>query len=198
MDGNDAYGDCGPAGLMHGYQAAAADTDLAALEAWPSASEIVSYYLAYTGGEDTGVALSDFLAYVKANGFLGHTVSAYAPVSPSDIPTLQFAVNAYDYAYTGIAVTQAMERAFAAGEPWTLDELDSPVAGGHCIPIVGYDSHYLTAITWGQPQLIAYSAWHYIATEAWAVISGEVVKKGADGHGLNLAALQADLSRLAA
>jgi hypothetical protein len=196
MDGNSEYGDCGPAGLSHGFMAAAADT--AETETFPTADQVVQYYLAYTGGEDTGVVLSDFLAYVKANGFLGHTVSAYAPVAVSDVPALQFAVNAYDYAYTGIAVTRAMEQAFAAGEPWTLDELDSPVAGGHCIPIVGYDSHYLTAITWGQPQLIAYSAWHYIATEAWAVISGEVVKKGADGHGLNLAALQADLARLAA
>ena len=174
--------------------AAAADTTQT--ETFPAADQVVQYYLAYTGGEDTGVVLSDFLAYVNANGFLGHTVSAYAPVSISDIPTLQFAVNAYDFAYTGIAVTEAMEQAFAAGQPWTLDDLDSPVVGGHCIPIVAYDSTYLYAVTWGSVQAIAYSTWHYIASEAWAVLSGELVAKGADGHGINLAALQADLSRL--
>lgn len=196
MLGNSTVGDCGPAGLVHGFEASAADTGQT--ETFPAADQVVSYYLSYTGGEDTGVVLSDFLSYVKANGFLGHTVSAYAPVSVSDIPTLMFAVNAYDFCYSGIAVTQAMEQAFAAGEPWTLDDLDSPVMGGHCIPVIAYDSAYLYAVTWGAVQKIAYSAWHYIATESWAVLSGELVKKGADGHGLNLAALQADLSRLAA
>ena len=194
MDGNDQYGDCGVAGANHGFMSAATDTG--ETETFPTEAEIVSYYLTYTGGQDSGVVLSDFLAYVKKTGFFGHTVSAYAPVSVSDIPTLQFAVNAYDFAYCGVSVTSGMEQAFSQGEPWTLDDLDSPVVGGHCIPIVGYDSTYLTAITWGQPQQIAYSAWHYIAQEAWAVISGELVTKGTDGHGLNLAALQADLSRL--
>jgi hypothetical protein len=195
MDGNDQWGDCGVAGINHGLMAAAADTSQT--ETFPTADQVVQYYLAYTGGDDTGVVLSDFLVYVKANGFLGHTVSAYAPVSVTDIPTLQFAVNAYDFAYTGIAVTEAMEQAFGQGEPWTLNDLDSPVAGGHAIPIVGYDSSWLYCVTWGQVQKIAYSAWHYIASEAWAVLSGELVAKGADGHGINLAALQADLSRLA-
>ncbi len=194
MDGNDTYGDCGVAGISHGFMAAAAVT--AETEVFPSADQVVSYYLTYTGGQDSGVVLSDFLAYVRKNGFLGHTVSAYAPVSVRDVPTLQFAVNAYDFAYTGITVTEAMEEAFSQGEPWTLGELDSPAAGGHCVPVVGYDSHYLYAVTWGAVQPIAYSAWHYIATEAWAVISGELVAKGADGHGISLAALQADLKKL--
>ena len=45
-------------------------------------------------------------------------------------------------------------------------------------------------------QPIAYSAWSRIASEAWAIISGELVSKSSDGHGINLAALQADLGRL--
>jgi hypothetical protein len=35
-----------------------------------------------------------------------------------------------------------------------------------------------------------------MASEAWAVMTGELVTAGDDGHGLNLAALQADLARL--
>jgi hypothetical protein len=194
MDGNDQYGNCGPVGAIHGFMAAAADT--AETEAFPTADQIVSYYLTYTGGQDSGVVLSDFLAYVKTKGFLGHTVSAYAPVKVNDVATLQFTVNAYDFAYTGVSVTSGMEEAFGAGEPWTLDDLDSPVVGGHCIPIVAYDSTWLYCVTWGQVQKIAYPAWQYMAQEAWAVISGELAAKGADGHGINLAALQADLGRL--
>lgn len=194
--GNMTHGDCGVAGLEHGFMAAAAATGEA--EAQATADQAVAYYLAYTGGQDTGVVLSQYLAYVRENGYYGRTIDAYAPVAVRDVPSLQFAVWACDFAYTGIVVTQGMEEAFRAGEPWTLDTLESPAAGGHCIPIVGYDSSALYAVTWGKIQAIHYSAWHYMATEAWAVITGEAVAAGNDGHGLNLDALRADLSRISA
>lgn len=194
MDGNDNWGDCGVAGADHVFKAAAADTG--ETENFPTADEVVSYYLTYTGGQDSGVVLSDFLAYVRKTGFYGHTIAAYAPVQVSDIPTLQFAVDAYDAAYCGITVTEAMQQAFGDGKPWTANLLDSPVAGGHCIPLVGYDSDYLYCVTWGAVQPIAYSAWPHMATEAWAVLAGEIGSAGTDGHGINLAALQDDLSKL--
>lgn len=192
--GNDTYGDCGVAGLQHGFMADAAD--LHENEPFPHDQDCVQYYLTYTGGQDSGVVLSDFLSYVRQRGYYSHTVEAYAPVAVNDVPTLQFATWAYDFTYCGIAVTQAMEEAFGAGEPWTLDVLDSPVAGGHCVPVVAYDSAWLYVVTWGQVQKVAYSAWHHMASEAWAVLSGELVAASGDGHGINLAALQADLSRL--
>jgi hypothetical protein len=194
MDGNDAWGDCGVAGLQHGFMAAASDVNQG--EAWPSASDVVSYYLNYTGNHDTGVVLSDFLAHVKASGYYGRTVQAYAPVSVKDIPVLQFAAWAYDFAYCGITVTQAMEQAFAAGQPWDLASTQGAVLGGHCVPAVGYDSDYLYVVTWGKVQPLAYSAWHHVADEAWAIITGEVAGAGTDGHGISLDALQADLGRL--
>lgn len=194
MDGNDSWGDCGPAGLNHGFMTAAAETS--ENETFPAAEQVVSYYLQYTGGQDSGVVLSDYLAYVRKNGFYGHTVQAYAPVSVHDVPTLQYAVNAYNFAYCGIAVTAQMQRDFADGKPWTLESLQSPVEGGHCVPAAGYDSQYLYVITWGAVQPVEWSAWHHMSTEAWAVITGEVVAKGSDGRGVNLAALRADLSKL--
>lgn len=187
-------GDCGVAGLQHGMMGTAADTHEA--EAFPSADEVVSYYLTYTGGQDSGVVLSQYLAYVRQRGFYGHTVAAYAPVAVHDVPTLQFTVDAYDFAYCGITVTQAMLDAFDAGQPWTAATLTGPVLGGHCVPAVGYDDQYLTVVTWGKTQQIAWPAWHQMAEEAWAVLSGELVSSGTDGHGINLAALQADLPRL--
>lgn len=196
MDGNDSKGDCGVAGINHGFMAAAAAVKVSAREVWPSDQAIIDYYLTYTGGQDNGVVLADFLAYVKKTGFYGHSVNAYAPVAVHDIPTLQFAINAYTFAYTGINVTQAMESKFQSGKPWTLLDIFSPVAGGHCVPLVGYDSDYLYCVTWGKVQPISYSAWHYMSDEAWAVISGEFTSD--DGRGVNLAALTADLVKLAA
>ena len=142
------------------------------------------------------MVLSQYLAYVRQNGYYGHSVAAYAPVSVHDVPALTFATWAYDFTYLGIAVTQAMMDAFSAGQPWTAETTQGPVLGGHCVPAVGYSDEFLTVITWGQPQQIAWPAWHAMAEEAWAVLVGEDDGAKGDGHGLNLAALQADLSRL--
>lgn len=194
MDGNDTYGDCGVAGINHYFMADAAIAREG--EQFPDDTEITQYYLTYTGGQDTGVVLSDFLAYVKKTEFYGHTIEAYAPVGVHDVPTLHFAIWAYGAAYTGITVTTGMMNTFNAGQPWTMEDLFSDIDGGHCVPLVGYDSKYLYCVTWGKVQPIEYSAWHYCSSEAWGVISGEFVSKGGDTRGLSLAALKADLSRI--
>ena len=194
----DGVGDCGPVGAIHYFMAAAADTG--EQEAFPDANQVVDYYMQYTGGQDSGVVLSQFLAHARQNGFLGHTVTAYAPVAVHDVPTLTFAVDAYDAAYAGITVSQGMMDAAGGEGPWTwtLESLAGPELGGHCIILCGYDSNWLYGITWGQVIRIAYPAWHQMGDEAWAIITGEVDSAGTDGHGLNLAALQADLGKLAA
>lgn len=194
MDGNNRYGNCGVAGIDHGFMAAASSVTTLTKETWPDDQDIISYYFSYTKGQDSGVVLADFLAYVKQNPFYTHTIQGYAPVGVHDVPTLQYAIDAYTFAYTGISVTSAMESSFQNKQPWTLDDLDSPIAGGHCIPLVGYDSNYLYCITWGTVQPIAYSLWHYISSEAWAVIPGEFTNT--DGRGISLSALQADLSKI--
>ncbi len=192
MDGNDTVGDCGVAGLNHLLMAAAAVPG--ETETFPASDEVVSYYFTYTGGEDSGVVLSDFLAYVRKTGFYGHKVTAYAPVKVHDVNTLTTALWLYDAVYTGITVTQGMMAAFEAGKPWDLAAAQGEPEGGHCVPLVGYDSQYLYAVTWGKVQPVAYPAWHKISTEAWAVITGELA--GGDGHGISLSALQADLNKL--
>jgi hypothetical protein len=194
MDGNDTYGDCGVAGLHHGDMCVEYDTGTPVVPV--TSDQIVDYYMTYTGGQDSGVVLADFLKYVKTTGFFGHSLAAYAPVKISDMATLKFAVNAYSYAYTGIVVTQGMMDATNAGKPWTAANATGTVLGGHCVPIVGYGLDELWIITWGQLQSVAYSAWPIIAEEAWACIWGEVAAKGV--HGVSLPALQADLLKLAA
>jgi len=189
---NDRLGDCGVAGLQHLMEAAA--TDVGKRESWPAGRQAASYYLQYTGGQDDGVVLSQFLAYVRRHGYYGHSVKAFTPVAVHDVPTLQTAIWLYDAVYTGINVTQAMMDAFGQHEPWTLDMAQGEPLGGHCIPLVGYDGQYVHAVTWGAVQKIEYPAWHAMSSEAWAVIVGELA--AGDGHGVDLAALEADLDKL--
>ena len=205
MDGNgpdptctvapEGVGDCGVAALNHVLMGVAADT--AERESFPAADQVVNYYLKFTGGQDSGVVLSQFLAYVRKHKFYKHTVAAYAPVSVSDVNTLRFAIDAYG-AYAGINVTDRMMQAVQGDGPWTwtLEDTSGSVEGGHCIPLLGFDSKWLYAVSWGQTIRIAYPAWHAIAEEAWALLVGEEVKAKTDGHGISLAALQADLSKL--
>lgn len=196
MLGNDAYGDCGPAGLEHGFMADAAATGLSGSEVPATDAQTVSYYLTYTGGQDTGVVLSQYLAYVRKTGFYGRKVDSYAPVAVHDVPLLQSAISLFDFTYTGITVTQQMQEDFEDGKAWTTKSLESPVDGGHCVPLVGYDDEFLYCVTWGGVQAITYPAWHYMSSEAWAVITGEFATANGDGRGVNLTALNADLDKL--
>lgn len=194
MLGNSVYGDCGVASWEHSLMADAAVTQEQETEA--SEQQAIAYYLAYTGGQDSGVVLSDFLAYVRQHGYYGHTLKAYAPVGVHDIPTLQTAISYYVCAYTGIAVTSGMQEAFQNGQPWTTNLLSTPVVGGHAVPLVAFDDQYLYAITWAAVQKITYPMWHYISSEAWALITGELIARNGDARGVSLSALEADLDSL--
>lgn len=194
MLGNDRYGDCGVAGLEHGFEADQTITGLKEREI--SDAQAVEYYLDYTNGIDTGVVLADFLAHVRANGYYDRTISAYAPIAVHDIPTLQTAVWLYGFAYSGIIVTAGMQQAFATGAPWDAEACSGPILGGHCVPVVGYDDQFIYIITWGGVQSITYSAWHSISSESWAVITGEFETKHGDGRGVSISALKSDLNKL--
>jgi hypothetical protein len=196
MLGNDRFGDCGVAGLQHLFEADATLTHEP--QTWPSDQEAIDYYLRYTGGQDAGVVLSAYLAYVRghADGYYGNTVAAYAPVPVHDVPTLQTAIWLYGGAYSGIVVTDAMEQAFSAGRPWNLGAAAGHPVGGHCVPLLGYDDSFLYVCTWGTIHPISYPAWHAVAEEAWAVITGQFVAHHDDGRGISLAALQADLAKV--
>jgi hypothetical protein len=194
MLGNDRYGDCGVAGLQHVFMADASILEEG--ESFPDAAKVIGYYMTYTDHVDSGVALAPFLAYVRQQGYFGHSVDAYAPVGVRDIPTLRTVTWMYGAAYCGIVVTEGMQRAFASHQPWTTDDLLSNVIGGHCVPVVGYDDSYLYVVTWGEVQAVSYAAWHYISDEAWAIITGEQVAAHSDGRGVSLDALRADLDRI--
>lgn len=194
MLGNDVVGDCGVAGLEHGFMADAAATGEA--ETFATTAQAKDFYFTYTDGRDSGVVLATFLAYVRQHGYYGHTVEAFAPVAVHDVPTLQWAIAAYDFTYCGIVVTQAMQEAFANHQPWGMATLQQAPEGGHCVAAVGYDDQFLYVVTWGQVQPVTWPAWHAMSSEAYAVLTGELVARNGDGRGISLEALRADLDHL--
>ena len=72
---------------------------------------------------------------------------------------------------------------------------DQQIEGGHCIILVGYDKDYVECITWGKVQQITWRWLQSYMEESWALITPEIVEKGAYGD-MRIEDLTADLGKL--
>ena len=195
MLGNDKYGDCTFAGIVHAMMATAAAQQLT--EVFPTTDEVVQAYLTYTNGQDAGAVEADLLAYWKNSGIFGHNIPAYAPTDHADFEELKSVIATFGLAYIGIQMPVAAQQQFVAGQPWALTNTpaDSQIEGGHCIILVGYDKDYVECITWGKVQKITWDWLRAYLEESWAIITPEIVEKGLYGD-LRLPDLLTDLEKL--
>ena len=192
IDNNDVEGDCTVAGVVH------------LKEAWhakygkpytpPTNLEIKNKYRQLSGGEDTGLVEANLLQTWQTTGLFGSTLPAYAPVQPTNILGIHQSVAFYDGAYLGIECPQSAQEQFANGEPWTYT--GSEVEGGHCIVALGYTANGLLCATWGGIAEVTYSFCAHYLTEVWCLISGILVAQKKDSLGIDIASLQADLSKI--
>lgn len=193
MFGNDRIGDCTIAGAAHAIQAW--NTEVSQNDPLPDVDEVESQYFEITGGADSGCVEADVLRLWATKGmFDGASIAGYAPIETSSIPMLEAGVAFYGCAYLGIQCPESAQEQFAAGKPWTVVP-GSPIEGGHCILLVGYDTHVGYAVSWGA---VVEVTWPFLAAyldEAWAIIPHEFVEAG-HGPSLDLASLRADLGAL--
>jgi hypothetical protein len=68
--------------------------------------------------------------------------------------------------------------------------------GGHCIPIIGYDSEWLTVITWGAPMKMSWRFAVAFVDELYAVLSPDFIASGEAPNQIALQQLQADLAAI--
>ena len=191
MDLNSTIGDCTIAGVDHLLAAWNAKYD--EIDARPTDATIQSTYFALTGGQDTGLVEADVLKKWQTTGLFKNTIEAYAPVHPTNIVELHQAIAFYGGAYLGIACPASAQQQFADGQPWTYVP-GSPIEGGHCIDAIGYTPTALLCVTWGAVVEVTYSFMAHYASEAWAIISHELVQRGEDNFKIDLASLKADLA----
>jgi hypothetical protein len=200
MDGNDKFGDCVIAGAAN--LIAATDTEVhESSPAIPTADQAISQYKEITGcvqpgdDHDSGCVEADVLALWHRSGLFGGTkIAGYAPVEPSNLIAVHQTVAFYGGAYIGVQLPESAQQQFAAGEPWTVVP-GSPIVGGHCVLIVGYTPTEALVYTWQKVIEVSYPWLASFMDECWATIQPAFVEAGG-GPVLNLAALQADLSRL--
>jgi hypothetical protein len=173
MLGNDTHGDCGPVGYLHVHMADAANFRLK--ESWPTADQVVREYLAYTGGQDEGVVLADFLSFCQQHSFCGKSLIGYAPAHHDNLAEVRSVIKLFNAAYVGVQLPQIGLDQFERDEEWDLTDTraDDKIAGGHCVVPVEFVPGRWGFVTWGKIQF-ATTRWveRYI-DEAWAPLTDD-------------------------
>jgi hypothetical protein len=193
IDGNATYGDCTIAGVDHLLRAW--NTETHEHDATPDETDLIQTYFDLTGGEDSGLNEAEVLKHWHTQGLFGNKIAGYAPVNPKDLLQLHQSVALYGGCYLGIECPASAQEQFANNEPWTYE--GSEVEGGHCVVALGYGPNGgLHCATWGGVAVLEASFLAHYLDEAWCILSDEMVKAKGDALGVDLASLQADLSRV--
>jgi hypothetical protein len=205
MLGNDQYGDCVEAG--NGHMVMQQTFFGQGSEFTVTTSDALNEYTRITGfnpadpNTDQGTMIQDGLNDLRKNGFSGHKIAAFAQLDPTKIDDVKLAVAEFGAVSIGFAFPQSAMNQFNTGKPWDVVK-GSPIEGGHCVIVMGYDAQYLYVITWGAVQKMTYAFWNeYVVRqggEAWAVIDQEWVNQasGKDVEGVDLQAFGAQFAAL--
>jgi hypothetical protein len=206
MMGNDAYGDCTCAAAGHMIEEWTANTGKA--EIVPDAEILATYNHFAHGNADAGANMLDVLKYWRKTGIGGDKILAFVQLEPKNDTQARDAINLFGNCYIGVALPNF---AVALGTdflqtPWVVppqglvgDAKPNP-NNGHCIPAVAYDQRNLYVVTWGALKSMSWQFYDAYMDEAFAALSTDWINKklGKAPPGLNLAALQQDLSTVAA
>jgi hypothetical protein len=189
---NDQLGICGPAGAAHQIQSWTTYAERGTLTL--SDRQVRDAYFAITGGQDTGVYLSDMANYWRHTGIGGEQVEAYVTVNPN-LTELKLTIQIFGSAGVGLSLPD--EGTFG---PW--DRVYGPPNpyNGHYVCLVGYDDATETfeAITWGEKVIMSYAfALKYI-DEAYAFLDdiSLIAETMVTPEGFDRAQLEYDLLHL--
>jgi hypothetical protein len=198
FNNQDGCGDCTKAGEAHFYDALTWDEDLNESKHHPSGNQVVEAYFAETGGVDSGLTLFGVLSSNYAKGAYGQKISAYGLLpSGYNAQQLKQVVSSFGVAYIGIECPESAENQANENVTWTVVP-GSPIVGGHCIIIVGYDDaesvYYI--VSWGELYRATYAFIEKYMDESWAVLAPAIATKG-EFDKVDFATLEADLKQIA-
>lgn len=199
MLGNDLYGDCVIAMMLHYIMAATATTGQRVTFTTQQALDL---YSAITGFDpmnldtDQGTVITDALNYWQTTGCYGHKILGWAALDPSNLDQIKQGISIFGGVLIGTAVTQEMEEDFGAGQPW--NRFGGNVVGGHGVPWLGFGRLGQTCITWAKRQQMSPAALTMV-DEAYCVVTEDWLNaQGQSPSGLDLPTLQTDLQAIAA
>ena len=200
MLGNDQVGDCVAAAAFHSQQMW--EYDAQNVTTGFTTAQVLTMYSAISGytpsnpNSDVGATLISGLQYWTKVGVNGYKLAAYAQIDGTNTALLRNCIALFGVVYAGLNVPASAMSQFDAGQPWAV-VARSPIDGGHCVPLVGYDSATYTCVTWAktQPMTAAFHTRYF--DEWWVPISADWESKtGLTPSGLDGATANADYQAL--
>jgi len=157
-----------------------------------TSADLVSEYLAYTQGTDSGASVVDLLLHLYKTG----RILAFAPVDHTSAHEVDAAMAAFHGVFVGVNLTSDADALFEHDLPWTVSAGQRPDPGdGHCLLKVGAGGReFDTWVTWGAVQRSSRDWTRACIEEAWVVITQE--DEDDLTANLDLAALRADIDAL--
>jgi phosphatidylserine/phosphatidylglycerophosphate/cardiolipin synthase-like enzyme len=201
MMGNDTIGDCTTAAAGHcieEWTTDAGDPVIVPDSAIVAAYSAVSGYNPQTGKGDVGATVISVLNYWRQTGIGGHTIRAYAALTPGNLDHVRDSVSIFGNCYIGLqlpisAQTQSVWTVPAGG---AVGQGAPGSWGGHAVPVVAYDADGLTVVTWGALKRMTWDFWSAYCDEAYALVSDDFLTSGETPAGIDLAALEQDLQEV--
>jgi hypothetical protein len=202
---NDTLGDCVIAAAGHMVQewTANAGTEVTLPDSAILAGyEVVGGYVPGNASTDNGCDILTALKYWKSTGFGGHKIVAFVSVDLLNQTELEQAIYIFGNVYAGFALPLSVQSTTAWKMPaGGLNGDGSPGSwGGHCVPLVGYNSgpnSGVTVVTWGE---LLWASWRFVrhyADEGYAIVTQDWLNAVGDSPtGFDLAQLQTDLAAL--
>ena len=192
MLGNDTYGCCAPAGMLHWLMAR---TCHAGNPYVPTTDDSLRLYSRVTKppfdptdpGTDVGTNGADMMDYCLRNSILQERddrLLLALPIDPSNMEELRQAIDLC----CGIGIGTRFPKAWNTSRVW--DTTTSPSEGRHFTYIPGYDrtlsgSTVFQDVTWGERLELTQAGAQQFMDEAWAVAALDFIEaNGRDPEGL--------------
>lgn len=202
MLANDQYGDCTCAGVYHMMQTWAANASGSKWE--PTDQQTLALYTIVGGWpqHDDGAVETDVLNWWATHGVPDQNGVAqlvkYMRIDQTQIEWVKYAIEQFGGAYIGLNLPRSAQNQVQVGQQWqpvtgAPERITAPGSwGGHCVPLVGYDTRGFWCITWGERQYMTNEFFAAYCDEAYAVLSPDWT---APQH-LDVDALTADMASL--
>jgi len=174
--GNDKWGDCTCASDGHiamqqtAYGLGKADgvTDAEVLAVYSAVSGfVINDGPPGNNPTDRGATVQAALEYLRKKGVAGFRISAYGHVDPKNHDAVKHAVEDFGALSIGLNLPTSV---MSQGNQWTVVP-GSPIDGGHCVMVAGYDPQWVYGVSWGQVIRMSWDFWDQYCEESWAVIS---------------------------
>jgi len=203
MMGNDKIGDCTCAAAGHLIMEWTDDNGALVT---PTDQQIIAAYSAITGynpvtgKNDNGAVEATVLKYWRKTGIAGHKILAYAALEPKNHSHITLSTYLFGGCYIGLElpVTAQTQKVWSVPPGGARGQGAPGSWGGHAVPVIGYDSHHITVITWGAIKKMTWSFWDAYCDESYAIISSDFAGTKPAPNGFDLAALQQDLKVITA